>query len=98
YGIHGSTYHYEPDAAYVKFTPSVQFRFRDTDLRKNKKQFLLFRYVSVNREQSAYNFDKQNEDYSVFNARYSSAESEIIRHIDYSTDLQIASNFGKLAG
>ncbi|QEE50553.1 M1 family metallopeptidase [Flavobacterium alkalisoli] len=98
YGLSGSTYHYEPDAAYVKFTPSVQFRFRDTDLRKNKKQFLLFRYVSVNREQSAYNFDKQNEDYSVFNARYTSAESEIIRHIDYSTDLQIASNFGKLAG
>lgn len=99
YGLGASTYHYAPNAAYLRVSPSVQFRFRDENLRSNKKQFLLLRHILVNRENSNFTFtDQQNEDYSVFNARYTSSESEVIRHLDYSTDLQIANNFGKLAG
>lgn len=99
YGLGASTYHYAPNAAYLRVSPSIQFRFRDENLRSNKKQFLLLRHILVNRENSNFTFtDQQNEDYSVFNARYTSSESEVIRHLDYSTDLQIANNFGKLAG
>jgi hypothetical protein len=99
YGLGGSTYHYAPDAAYRKFTPSIQFRIRDEDLRKNKKEFILVRHVMVDREASLFaDTDEQNENYSVFNVRYSKYESEITKHYNFFTDVQLASNFGKLSG
>lgn len=99
YGLSGSTYHYAPDARYVKFTPSVQFRIREDNYRENKRQFLLLRQVSVNRERSAFvATEEQNENYSVFNARYSKYESEITRHYNFYTDLQLAGPFGKVSG
>ncbi|MGV3459585.1 MAG: aminopeptidase [Flavobacterium sp.] len=99
YGLSGSTYHYAPDAAYVKFTPSVQFRIRDNDYRENKKQFILARYVMVDREASVFaNTSEQNENYSVFNLRYSKYENTITRLYSYFTDAQFSNNFGKLSG
>lgn len=99
YGLGGSTYHYAQDAAYIKFTPSIQFRFRDENLRKNKKQFFVIRNVLVDREQSEFvETSEQNESYSVFNLRYSGVESEITKHINYFTDVQVSKNFGKLSG
>lgn len=99
YFLSGSTYHYAPDARYVKFVPSVQFRLRDDDLRKNKKQFITLRQVMVEREQSSYvTTDKQNENYSVFNARYTKYEAEITKHYSFNTDIQIANSFGKVSG
>ncbi|WP_202390703.1 aminopeptidase [Flavobacterium sp. Sd200] len=99
YLLSASTYHYTPDASYRKFTPMIQFRFRDPDLRKNRKDFVTIRQVTVNREKSRYIVtDRQNENYSVFNIRYSKAESEITKHYNYNTDLQLANVFGKLSG
>jgi hypothetical protein len=99
YAVSGSTYHYAPDAAYIKFTPAISFRFRDEDLRKNKRQSLIFRNVLVNREKSRFvRTTSQNENYSVFNTRYSSYEADILRQFSYFTDVQLAKNFGKLSG
>lgn len=99
YSVSGSTYHYAPDASYRKFTPSIQFRFRDEDIRKNRKEFVTFRYVTVNREKSDYIATvEQNENYSVFNARYSKADSEITKHYNINTDVQLSNVFGKLSG
>ncbi|NDI99977.1 M1 family metallopeptidase [Flavobacterium sp. LaA7.5] len=99
YFLSGSTYHYTPDAQYLKFVPAVQFRLRDDDLRKNKKQFITLRQVMVQRERSLYVVtDEQNENYSVFNARYTKYESEITKHYSFNTDIQIANSFGKISG
>lgn len=99
YNISASTYHYAEDASYIKFTPSIQFRFRDENLRKNRKQFFLVRHVLVDREKSEFvETTEQNESYSVFNLRYSSSDSEITKHYNFFTDAQIAGNFGKLSG
>lgn len=99
YGLSGSTYHYAPDAAYRKFVPSIQFRFRDEDFRKNKKEFVVIRHVMVDREASEFaDTEEQNENYSVFNLRYSKYESEITRHYNFFTDVQLSNNFGKLSG
>lgn len=99
YGLSGSTYHYAPDAAYTRFTPSIQLRIRDEDLRMNKKEFILLRHVSVDRERSEFaNTNDQNENYSVLNLRYSKFESEITRHYNFFTDLQVSGKFGKLSG
>lgn len=99
YAVGSSTYHYAPDARYLKFNPSVLFRLREDDYRENKKQSILVRQVLVNREKSAYiATDEQNENYSVFNLRYSRYESEIIRHYNFFTDLQLSGSFGKVSG
>lgn len=99
YIVGGSTYHYAPDARYVKFSPSIIFRMREDDYRENKKQNILVRQTIVSREQSAYvDTNDQNDNYSVFNARYSRFESEITRHYNFFTDLQLAGKFGKLSG
>lgn len=97
YSLGGSTYHYAPNAAYTKITPSISFRFRDLDYRANKKENVTLRHVFLNREQSVFATTK-DENYSVFNLRYSKGESEITRVYNVMTDVQIASNFGKLSG
>jgi hypothetical protein len=97
YSLGGSTYHYAPNAAYTKITPSIAFRFRDLDYRANKKEFVTLRHVFVDREQSEFVTSK-DENYSVFNLRYSKGESEITKVYNLMTDVQIANNFGKLSG
>lgn len=99
YIVGGSTFHYAPDARYTKFTPAIQFRIREDDYRENKRQTLFIRNVLVDRENSQYvATDDQNESYSVFNVRYSKYESEITRHYNFFTDVQLSKNFGKLQG
>lgn len=99
YYIGGSTYHYAPDARYIKFSPGVNFLIREDDYRENKKQFISLRQILVKREQSAYvATNEQNENYSLFNARYSKYESEITKHYNFYTDVQIANSFGKISG
>ncbi|WP_342748324.1 aminopeptidase [Flavobacterium album] len=99
YTVSGSTFHYAPDASYIKFTPGVQFRIREDDYRENKKQAIILRQVLVNREKSQFvATTDQTENYSVFNARYSKFESEITRHYNFYTDVQLANSFGKLSG
>lgn len=99
YYLTGNTYHYTPDARYYKFTPSVQFRFRPDEFRKNEKRYLNIRQVMVNREKSAYVEENTHADsYSVFNARYSEVNSNISRHFNFYTDVQVANSFGKLSG
>lgn len=97
YSLGGSTYHYAPNAAYSKITPSVVFKFRDKDYRLNKATFVTLRQAMVNRENSNFVTIK-DEDYSIFNFRYSKNESEITRYYNILTDVQISNNFGKLSG
>ncbi|ESU25000.1 hypothetical protein FEDK69T_01840 [Flavobacterium enshiense DK69] len=97
YSLGGSTYHYAPDAAYTKVTPSINFRFRDLNYRSNEKENVLIRHVFVEREHSNVVVSK-DENYSVFNLRYSKGASEITRVYGMMADVQIDKNFAKLAG
>ncbi|ESU28298.1 hypothetical protein FLJC2902T_16470 [Flavobacterium limnosediminis JC2902] len=97
YSLGGSTYHYAPDAAYTKVTPSISFRFRDLDYRSNERENVTLRHVFVEREHSEIVTSK-DENYSVFNLRYSKGASEITKVYNFMTDVQIDKNFGKLAG
>ncbi len=97
YSLNASTYHYAPNAAYTKISPSISFRFRDLDYRANKKENVTIRHVFVDREKSLFVTTK-DENYSVFNLRYTKGESEITRVYNLMTDVQIANNFGKLSG
>lgn len=97
YSITGSTLHYAPNASYTKITPSVQFRFREPDYRENKRETILLRHVFVEKEDSPLLKNKKEENYSVFNARYSVGEAETAKLYSFLTDLQIANNFSKIS-
>lgn len=96
YGLSGSTFQYAPDASYQKMNPYVILRFRPDDYRNNEKEVLVVRQVFVNKQQSNFVNNSFDGSYSVFNIRYGKSKPEISKTIAYNTDLQIASNFGKL--
>lgn len=96
YLLRGSLFHYAQDAKYTDFVPTVQFLFRDKNLRVNKNEFIQLRQVYINREKSAF-ITENTENYNIFNAKYGNFQSEGTKHFSISNDLQISSKFGKVA-
>ncbi|MBF6608328.1 MAG: aminopeptidase [Flavobacterium sp.] len=99
YGVGGSYFHYAPDAAYTKLTPSLTFRFREPNFRDNRKQTIMLREVIVHRDPTIFDVGNNEEtvNYSVFNARYFNTRTEVVHHVNFMADLQIAGKFGKAA-
>ncbi len=97
YAVSGSYFHYAPDASYSKITPSIEFKFRKLDFRDNTKEGILLRQVIVNREKSEFISSHLIANYSVFNAKYYHSKTEITKHLSANADVQIASDFGKIA-
>ncbi len=98
YSLSGNYFHYAPDAFYTRINPSVVLRIRENDFRDNKKQSIVLRQIFVNREKSAFVTNVGDEKYSVFNAKYFNTRTEVTNHSSFSTDFQLADNFGKIAG
>lgn len=96
YLLRGSLFHYAQDAKYTDFVPTIQFLFRDKNLRVNKNEFIQLRQVYINREKSAF-ITENTENYNIFNAKYGNFQSEGTKHYSISNDLQISSKFGKVA-
>lgn len=103
YGISSSFYQYVQNASYLKINPVVQFKFRDSDLRSNKRQYLTFRNVIVNKEEIPANtivstsLRESPLNYSIYNVKYIYQNSEFTKGFGFGTDVQFASNFGKIA-
>ncbi|MEL4308680.1 metalloprotease [Joostella sp. CR20] len=91
----GSSFHYADGLRYSTITPSVTFRFRNDDLRSNERELFNMRYVNVIRDNSP-TIDT-DPDYSVFNARYAYGNNGIINYKSWFIDLQVASEFSKIA-
>ncbi len=98
YGLSGTRLHYAPDAFYTKITPSLNFRFRNPNFRKNEGEGLTIRQVYVNREKSNFVTTKNTQNYSIFNLRYAYGTSELIEQFSYGGDVQVANSFGKVSG
>ncbi|EIA07183.1 hypothetical protein [Flavobacterium frigoris] len=97
YSLSGNYFHYAPDATYLKINPMVQFRFRESDFRDNRKQLILLRQVIVSREKSEIITDNISQNYSVFNAKYFNTNTEITEHLSFMGDVQFSGKFGKMA-
>lgn len=97
YILRGSQFHYAPDAMYTYLVPTVQFLFRDKNLRTNKSEYIQLRQVYINREQSPF-INANTKNYNVFNAKYGNHQSEGTKNFSFSNDLQLSSAFGKLSG
>lgn len=96
YIFRGSQFHYAPDATYTNFVPTVQFLFRDRNLRSNKNEFIQLRQVYINREASPF-ITENTENYNVFNAKYGNHQSEGTKHFSLLNDFQISNSFGKIS-
>ena len=97
YSISGNYFHYAPDATYLKINPMVLMQFRNEDYRDNRKQFLLFRQVIINREKSEIVIDSSLQDYSVFDVKYINSRTELTNHISFVGDVQFSGEFGKVS-
>ena len=100
YGLSGNYYNYAPNLSYTSFTPFIDFTFRDhKNLRDNKREFLTFRYVNINREvDPTGEFETIGQPkYAVFNGRYGINDRNLKESQYWNIDLQFAENFGKLS-
>lgn len=97
YSMNASFFHYAPDATYLKINPTVSMLIREPDFRNNKKQGFVFRYNIVNKEASLITNDL-NENYRIFSAKYFNYKTEVTNHVNFNSDIQLSSGFGKLAG
>jgi hypothetical protein len=98
YSVSGSYFHYAQDASYLRLNPMVQLRIREPNFRDNRKQLILLRQVIVNREKSAFAMDNAPSNYSIFDARYVNTKTEVTNHFNFSSNIQISGEFGKVNG
>lgn len=98
YGLSGNQLHYASDAKYTRIIPSVQFIFRDRDLRSNKMEYIQVKQFFINKEISATAIQNStNSNFSVFSASYTNSQSEITKTFNISNQVQISNNFGNIS-
>ena len=96
YNISGSTFSYEEDLLFRRFSPSVSFLYRPKDLRSNKRQRLIFRYIDVDRDRDELN-PVETPDYNVFNIRFRKSDFNLTNVKSYLIDYQISQRFSKIS-
>ncbi|MVO09880.1 aminopeptidase [Flavobacterium sp. TP390] len=98
YGLSGNQLHYAPDAKYTRIIPSVQFVFRDKDLRSNKMEYIQVKQFFINKEVSSTVVQNPSQsNFSVFSASYTNSQSEITKTFNISNQVQISNNFGNIS-
>ena len=104
YGLNAVYLHYDQDAAYLRVTPYVSLRFRENNFRNNKREYLNFRYVFVDKEEVSLNnkpsliFDDSPLKYAVFESKYVFQNAELAKGLTYGTGVQFSKDFGKITG
>ena len=97
YGLSGNQSHYAPNAKYTRIIPSVQFIFRDKDLRTNKMEYIQIRQLFIDREATTnLAVNTSASKFSVFSASYSNSQSEITKLFNISNQVQISNSFGNV--
>lgn len=98
YSISGTFSNYAPDAKFYKFTPSIQWRIRPNDFRDNERQNILLRNVYIKRDPSQFLVNEEvNENYNVFNFRYSFFKNELAQYKFLNIDTQYSDKFSKIS-
>ena len=104
YSLSAVYLHYDQDAAYLRVTPNLSFRFREKEFRNNKREYLNFRYIFVDKEEVPFNPKSVNvpDDsplkYGVFESKYVFQNVELAKALVYATGVQFSKDFGKITG
>jgi len=99
YSLFGGTSFFAENSRFTTITPVVSFVWRPKDFISNRRQFLTFRLRNVFRDiDETINEEIDSEpDFSVFNARYTDIDNNILNFRSWVVDGQIAGNFSKLS-
>lgn len=97
YGVSGSNFHYAPELSYSIFAPYVSAVFKRKNLRDASVNYIMAKYVNVNKESAPNVLSKEQDKYKVFNFKYVYANPNIIKGSSYKFNLDVASNFTKLS-
>jgi hypothetical protein len=97
YGISSSYFNYAQDAAFLRVNPNISLNFRDSDMRKNDRQSLIFRYNAVQKQESKIVLDNTLENYSIFNVKYITSKQELVHYFNFITDTQFSNSFGRVS-
>ncbi|MCB4809067.1 metalloprotease [Tamlana sp. 62-3] len=99
YGVGSSYTSYAEDLFARKITPSLSFGFRENDdFRSNKRKLLQFRYIDIHRDKVDTNLQSSEEpNYSVFNARFTHSNDNLINYNRWYADFQLGAKFSKLS-
>ena len=95
--MNGAYFRYAEYETYLKLNPAVIMNSREPNFRDNRKQAIVFRYNIVDKERSKI-INDTNENYSVFNVKYFNTKTEVTSHLNFNSDIQFSSGFGKFAG
>nr|WP_236554718.1 aminopeptidase [Flavobacterium sp. 9AF] len=97
YGISGNQSHYAPDAKYTRISPTVQFIFRDKNLRTNKSENITIRELFIDKEATqGLKVNTEASRFAVFSASYTNSQSEITKVFNLSNQVQISNSFGNV--
>lgn len=96
YGIGGTRYSYGYNLFYEKYTPFINFSFRNKYLRDNERQNLLIRNVNVRRDIDPTR-DLEQPNYNVFNINYRYSKPHLVDYYSASFDFQLAEKFSKIS-
>lgn len=94
YGISGNRFSYADDLMFRRASAFFALGFRPKDLRSNKRSFLTFRNVYVDRDRDPAN-PVNEPDYNVFATNYSMRDLNLQRLWSYNIGTEISPRFGK---
>ena len=99
YGLGASYSSYAENLFVSKLTPGISFNFKNnSDFRLNKREYLNFRYVDINRDEDIYNISDITEpNYGVFNIRYINSNPGLVNFSSWFADFQVSQTFSKIA-
>jgi hypothetical protein len=97
-GMYYRTFHYAPNLAYNRFSPAITLRLRKSDPRSPYIRKILFRNVYVDLEVPSESDAQVGESgYTVFNVRYTSEFTSILRPRTLRIDWQTGDFFSKVS-
>jgi hypothetical protein len=96
FGLGFSYYHFSENLTYKKYTPYLQFIFRDKNYRLSTHRSLTFSQIRLDKDDDGTSiYGEEAIQYNVFNASYVHIEPGDIRSFVTKTNVQFAKKFGK---
>ncbi len=97
FGIAGNYFSYDQGLFYRRLSPYTIFAFRDnSNLRKNKRQYLTLRSVHVTRDKALAQVDRE-PNYSVYNLQFNYSDNNLINFYSAAFNAQLSSAFSKVS-
>ena len=94
YGVSANRFSYANDLLYRRASAWLNLGFRPKDLRSNKRSFLTFRNVLVDRDRDPAN-PVNEPDYNVFSINFNNQDRNFKRYFSYNAGVEVSSRFSK---